>query len=120
MISDDVVLKFTASWCGPCQRIKSDVHEACLKHGVRLAEIDVDVSELAATYRVTAMPTIVFVQAGVEVDSLRVVGANIEQICQNVEKFASMCRAPENQIILPHLEGAAVTCLPSLQPKSTK
>lgn len=55
--SSVVVLHFTASWCGPCQRQKPEV--ARLREaGVRIATMDIDANrDTAAAYGVAAVPT---------------------------------------------------------------
>jgi len=55
--SSVVVLHFTASWCGPCQKQKPEV--ARLRDaGVRIATMDIDANRsTAAAYGVVAVPT---------------------------------------------------------------
>lgn len=73
-----LVLYFTASWCGPCQRMQRTtwvderVVERFTTDGL-VVKIDVDEQrELAQRYRVRAMPTMLALRDGKEVD--RVVG----------------------------------------------
>ncbi len=111
------VVKFTANWCGPCKRIHEALQTACDGAGVLLVEVDVDGdSELPAAYQVNAMPTIVFVAHGTEMKELRVVGANMPQIEQNVRTLSSTAGRPvdANQIVLPVDDAANVQC-----PRST-
>ena len=84
-----VVLKFGATWCGPCQRIESHVHQWFdrMPPSVKCLMIDVDESfDLYAAFKskrqITAIPAIVCFNKGKVSyipDSL-VVGADIEQV----------------------------------------
>jgi thioredoxin 1 len=60
------VLKFSASWCGPCQALS-----ATLKNGdwsTPIKEIDIDENlDLAAQYNIRSVPTLVVLQDGNEV-----------------------------------------------------
>lgn len=57
------VLKFSASWCGPCRMLAQT-----LKHATEVKNIDVDSNrEMAAKYEIRSVPTLVFLKDGVEV-----------------------------------------------------
>ena len=71
-----IVVDFTASWCGPCQRIKPLYEEMAkeLKESIFLV-VDVDENEeTAAECSISAMPTFIVFKNGKEVDKIR--GAN--------------------------------------------
>ena len=106
------VVKFTATWCGPCRGIAKALEETCAQKSTNLVEVDVDSSEseLAAAFAVNAMPTLVFMENGQEVEYLRVVGASMAQITQSIDQLAS--RVSANQISLPVETAAAVECHP--------
>ena len=111
--SKTVVLDFTAEWCGPCQRIKADLHALATKYGVELVEIDVDAQQdVAQEYRVNAMPTIVFLHEGIELADMRVVGANLTQIEAGMRELAARRPAPSaaSQIEIPLANDASVKC----------
>ena len=60
-----VLIDFTATWCGPCQKIKPLVHQLASQFGDQfiVCEVDVDKSEtLRAHFDVTSMPTFVMVR----------------------------------------------------------
>jgi thiol-disulfide isomerase/thioredoxin len=77
-----VMLDFTASWCGPCQRM-APVVEQLQASGMPIRKVDYDTQQtLVQQYRVTGVPTFVLLVNGREVD--RTVGAT------NYEHLASM------------------------------
>ena len=58
-----VVLYFTASWCGPCKRIKKPLEQLAAEYSRDIDVYGVDVDEVptvAELYRVRSMPTFVF------------------------------------------------------------
>jgi thioredoxin 1 len=75
--SNLTILKFTATWCGPCRMINPFVKELSSQFenkGVVINDIDVDTnSELATRFDIRAVPTILFLKDGAVVD--KTVGA---------------------------------------------
>ncbi len=66
------LLKFSATWCGPCKMLAGVISQVQLD--VPVVEIDVDQQEdLTNQYRIRGVPTLVLVKDGVEVK--RAVGA---------------------------------------------
>jgi thiol-disulfide isomerase/thioredoxin len=58
------VLFFTASWCHVCPAAKVEVDQA-RRQGVLTTELDFDLNRgLAQQYRITQVPTLVFLDAG--------------------------------------------------------
>lgn len=58
-----VCVKFTAVWCGPCKKIQPVLEDLEEKHGqhVMVYTSDVDEStELVTHFKITSMPTFVF------------------------------------------------------------
>lgn len=74
------VIKFGATWCGPCKKIAPQVETLCKENNVQLKNVDVDTDALLSKqYKIRSLPTIVFLSpTGEELE--RVVGANIEAI----------------------------------------
>ena len=61
------LLKFSATWCGPCKMLAGSLESADLGD-VELVEIDIDENiEKALEYKVRGVPTLVLVEDGVEV-----------------------------------------------------
>ncbi len=70
-----VLLDFWASWCGPCRMVSPVVDEIAEETpGVKVGKINVDEQrELAATFNVMSIPTLVVMKDGKVVN--RVTGA---------------------------------------------
>lgn len=61
------VLKFSASWCGPCQALGMTL-KSVDDWGVQIKEIDIDDNlDLAAKYSIRSVPTLVVLEDGNEV-----------------------------------------------------
>lgn len=83
---DNVLLDFTATWCGPCQAMSSIVSRL-ERQGFPIRKVDVDQEPgLAAKFRVRSIPCFVLVSNGQEVD--RVTGGTTEaQLRQMLNKL---------------------------------
>ena len=79
------VVDFTATWCGPCQRIapKFEAMAADCPE-VQFVKVDVDANaETAQACGVQCMPTFQFYKAGQKIDEMS--GANEEGLRQKIE-----------------------------------
>lgn len=79
------ILKFSATWCGPCRVMAPAVKEAVSDfQEVELEEVDVDTddNELSLTYGVRSVPTLIFLKDGKEID--RVVGMKTAEQLKNI------------------------------------
>ena len=73
------VIKFTATWCGPCHRIQPLVEALAAEHGYALVLVDVDSErELCESFGVESLPTIFVCQADTE--DVRVVGSDADAL----------------------------------------
>ena len=75
-----LVVKFTATWCGPCKAIKPVVKRLALANpDVIFAEVDVDTNdETSEKQGIKAMPTFVFYRDGKRVKEMQ--GADAAQL----------------------------------------
>ena len=75
--SDNVLLDFTATWCGPCQQMSSTVSKL-ERQGLPIRKVDIDKEPaLASRFNVQSIPCFVLVSNGKEID--RVTGLTTEQ-----------------------------------------
>lgn len=64
------LMAFSATWCGPCVKMKPVVRELATQMGDRLEVMEVDVDsapQLAQKYNVASVPCFVVLNRGVEV-----------------------------------------------------
>jgi thioredoxin 1 len=62
-----VLVDFWAEWCGPCKMIAPVLDELATEYGpkVKIAKVNIDENQnLAAQYRVTAIPTLLLFKSG--------------------------------------------------------
>uniref|UniRef100_A0A7S3I681 Thioredoxin n=1 Tax=Favella ehrenbergii TaxID=182087 RepID=A0A7S3I681_9SPIT len=82
-----VVVDFTATWCGPCQRIAPFFTELATKNpDVEFVKVDVDeCDEVAASCGVQSMPTFHFYKDGKMIHSFS--GANSDVLASKVAEL---------------------------------
>jgi thioredoxin-like negative regulator of GroEL len=121
------VVKFTATWCGPCKAIQPQLTKACKELEIELLEVDVDAeSEVATEYGISSIPVLVYLVDGKECN--RVIGANWSSINEGLAKHAPLVTAVReellknrpNQIKLPTSDNATVTCQRTPYPPNAK
>ena len=66
------ILRFTASWCGPCKSLAQNLEIANLSMPIEVVDIDIH-PELAQEYGIRGVPTLVMLEENNEVK--RVVGS---------------------------------------------
>ena len=94
-----IVVDFTATWCGPCQRI-APIYEQLAKDFPQCTFVKVDVDEnqeTAAACGVQAMPTFKIFKGKQEVGSLR--GADPEGLKALVAQHAGSRFVGEGQVL---------------------
>lgn len=80
-----VLVDFWATWCGPCIRMSPVIDQVAAENGgkVKVAKLDIDdAPEVAETYGVSAVPTLIVFKNGQEVD--RMLGAQPKNALQAV------------------------------------
>ncbi|KAJ1304940.1 hypothetical protein OPQ81_006073 [Rhizoctonia solani] len=84
-----VVIDFHATWCGPCHAIAPKYENlASTNPEVHFLKCDVDAApDVAQEYKISAMPTFIFLKNNKEVR--RVVGANLGALQGAVTEYKS-------------------------------
>ena len=92
----DGVLRFHASWCGPCIRIEPDVVRICEKNNLQLQNIDADDDpEEINTYNVKSLPTIIYLFEGKIYD--RTIGAHVDEIETKAQKLSAEIKKKKSE-----------------------
>jgi len=76
----DKILKFSASWCGPCKSLSMILENAELKVDVESVDIDED-TVLSSKYGIRSVPTMIYVRDDVEIG--RITGAQTIEYINN-------------------------------------
>jgi len=63
------ILRFTASWCGPCKSLAMNLESAGLDLPIEVVDIDVH-DNLAREYGIRSVPTLVMLDENIEVKRL--------------------------------------------------
>ena len=63
---DRRILRFTASWCGPCKTIAQQLEELNVQMPIEVIDIDV-FSDVAMDYGIRSVPTLIILEGNVEV-----------------------------------------------------
>ena len=78
---DNVLIKFGASWCGPCKAMEPVMKELEAENPkIKFIELDVDKEEeMVQLFRVRSVPTLFYIKSRVTINK-HVGGASKEQI----------------------------------------
>lgn len=99
------VIKFTARWCGPCQTCSPEYKALGEEFkGVIFHEVDVDndPQDASGAYGVRSLPTFIVLLDNLEV--VRVVGAKVASVRQELQKLPGAAAPPEKPLETPVLE----------------
>ena len=65
------IIRFTASWCGPCQGLAMNLETAGL--GLPIEVVDIDIHpDVAAEYGVRSVPTLILLDENIQMN--RIIG----------------------------------------------
>ena len=70
------VVRFTASWCGPCRMLAKTLEEVNTNLPIEVVDIDIH-PEIAAEFGIRSVPTLVIVEDNIP--SKRIVGNKTKQ-----------------------------------------
>ena len=71
------ILRFTASWCGPCKSLAKTLEN--IETNIPIEVVDIDVhSEIATEYGIRSVPTLVMLDGDIEMK--RITGAQPENV----------------------------------------
>jgi thioredoxin-like negative regulator of GroEL len=65
------ILRFTASWCGPCKSMAMNLETANLGFPIEVVDIDAH-PDVAAEYGIRSVPTLVLMDENIQID--RIIG----------------------------------------------
>ena len=89
LINELTILKFSASWCGPCKKIAPHIEQLSVEYPyVNFYSVDADdneCSELVNMYNISALPTFVFVRNNELLDT--VCGANLDEVKLTLNRY---------------------------------
>ncbi|CAH1108521.1 unnamed protein product [Psylliodes chrysocephalus] len=99
-----VVADFTATWCGPCQRIGPVFEQLAVKYPRAVfLKIDVDqCQETAASQGVSAMPTFIFYRNKTKVDRLQ--GADPTSLENKIQQYLGTDDTEDGESIGGHMD----------------
>ena len=60
------IIRFTASWCGPCKALAKNLEVANLELPIEVVDIDVH-DEMAVEFGIRSVPTLVMMDGNIEV-----------------------------------------------------
>lgn len=86
------VVKFTASWCGPCKRIAPQFEQLAIQHSseITFLEIDIDVADQITNHEdVQGIPLFLFYKDGKKRDTLTFKGASSVYLEANMKTFVA-------------------------------
>jgi len=92
-----VVVDFSAQWCGPCKKIAPEFTALAQRHeNVYFGKIDVDENtETAEKYDIASMPSFLFFKDARLIHTIK--GANMQDVSDSVEKLGGKGGGEKNR-----------------------
>lgn len=88
----NVVVKFGATWCGPCNKLAPLFKDLAIKYSDTLSFVSIDVDdaeEIAEYLKISALPSIIFYREKRSVKDANIIGYKPELLMNNVINLAN-------------------------------
>jgi thioredoxin len=84
------IVDFTASWCGPCQRIAPILEELAAEYKGKIVIYKVDIDKergLAEAFNVSSIPAVLYIPTGADEPIMTIGARGKEKFVEEINKF---------------------------------
>jgi thioredoxin len=88
--SKPAIVDFTASWCGPCQRIAPILEELAAEYKGKIVIYKVDIDKergLAEAFNVSSIPAVLYIPTGADEPIMTIGARGKEKFVEEINKF---------------------------------